>query len=99
MEGGSAGFVGSGVKDLNECPRSMSSRIDVVDIRLLVEDVDRTVAHYGEHISPPSKVVVDGTYVEFATGPVTVAAYRADSMHRMLGDSDPAPSGGAAVYM
>jgi catechol 2,3-dioxygenase-like lactoylglutathione lyase family enzyme len=45
-----------------------------------------------------TKVIVEGTYVEFETEPATLAAYRADLMQEVLADSG-LPSGGGVVIV
>jgi lactoylglutathione lyase len=71
--------------------------MEVVDIRLLVSDVDRTIAFYRDRLGLATKLVVDGTYVEFDTAPATLTAYRSDLMDDVLGASSPPGVGSVVV--
>lgn len=63
----------------------MDVALDLVDARLLVRDIGRTLAFYRDSVGLSPKLVVEGTYVEFETGTATLTAYRADLMRQVVG--------------
>jgi lactoylglutathione lyase len=57
------------------------------DIRLLVEDVERSVAFYRDVIGLPLGLKVpEGVYAEYPAGAATLGLYRRDLMQGVLGE-------------
>jgi lactoylglutathione lyase len=61
-------------------------KVRLADVRLLVDDVERSLAFYRDVVGLPVKLrIPEGTYVEFETGEATLAIYRRDLMSAIAG--------------
>jgi catechol 2,3-dioxygenase-like lactoylglutathione lyase family enzyme len=61
-------------------------RLRLADVRLLVEDIERSLAFYRDVVGLPVQLTIpSGVYVEFDTGEATLALYRRDLMEGIAG--------------
>lgn len=69
----------------------------LTDLRLLVEDVERSVRFFRDMVGlAPTLLVPEGVYAEFATPGATLTVYRADHMRRVVGENAAGPPSGDA---
>jgi lactoylglutathione lyase len=60
----------------------------LTDVRLLVDDVDRSVGFYRDVVGLEKTLQIEeGFYAEFAAGEATLALYRRDLMEGVLGSN------------
>jgi len=73
--------------------------MEFVDVRLLVQDIERTTSFYRETFGLSPRVLVEREYVEFDTAPATLAAFRVDLMARVLRERAAEPGGRVVVVI
>ena len=68
-------------------------------VRLLVEDVERSLAFYRDALGLEVALEAEGVYYELAAGDVILALYRRDLMGQMMGAELPPPAQSDSVAL